>query len=535
MTNQMGTPSRYGLENHGIRNTTMEYWTLPTAPLIERIVSRREGILAHEGGVVVRTGQHTGRAPNDKFIVRDDLTTEDVWWGKVNQPITPEAFDRLYLRMTAYFQGRDVFVQDVLAANHPDHVMPIRVITESAWHNLFARNMFVRLPFDRLEQHVPEFTVIQAPRFQASPEEEGTNSEAFIILNFTKKVVLIGGTSYAGEIKKSIFSVLNYLLPKRGVFPMHCSANVGGGDRVALFFGLSGTGKTTLSSDASRMLIGDDEHGWGNDGVFNFEGGCYAKAIRLNPDLEPLIYQATRHFGSVLENVCIDPNTRRVDFDDDTYTENTRVSYPIGYLPNIVEEGRAGHPTDIFFLTADAFGVIPPIAKLTNDQALYYFLSGYTSKLAGTEKGLGQEPQTTFSACFGAPFLPLRPSVYAEMLEEKLKAHDATNVWLVNTGWTGGAFGVGKRISLPHTRSMIAAALDGQLAGRPFQADPVFGLAIPKSVSGVPDSVLNPRDTWGNPEDYDRVAAELVGRFTKNFEQYKPYVEERVFRAGPRE
>lgn len=528
----MGTPSNHGLNMQGFRNTTMEYWTLPTSPLIERIVTRREGILAHEGGVVVRTGHHTGRAPNDKFIVSEPDSKDDIWWGKVNQPISEEAFDRLYLRMTAYFQGRDIFVQDVMAGNHPDHELRLRIITENAWHSLFARNMFIRLPFDRLESHVPEFTVIQAPRFHAIPEEDGTNSETFIVMNFAKKIVLIGGTSYAGEIKKSVFSVLNYLLPKKNVFPMHCSANVGADGKSALFFGLSGTGKTTLSSDPDRSLIGDDEHGWGEDGVFNFEGGCYAKAIRLSPELEPLIWQATRHFGSVLENVCIDPNTRRVDFDDDTYTENTRVSYPIGYLPNVVETGRAGHPTEVFFLTADAFGVLPPIAKLTSDQAMYYFLSGYTSKLAGTEKGLGKEPQTTFSTCFGAPFLPLHPGVYAKLLGEKLKTH-GSHVWLINTGWTGGPYGIGDRIKLPYTRAMISAVLRGDLAAGEFSKDPVFGLMVPTRVPDVPEAVLNPAGTWPDPEAYDKAAKELVGRFVANFEQYKPEVSDAVFRAGP--
>lgn len=532
MTNQMGNPSKYGLDKHGIRNASMEYWTLPTPPLLERVVTRREGILAHEGGIVVRTGHHTGRAPNDKFVVKDETTADNVWWGKVNQPIDAEHFNRLYLRMTAYFQGRDVFVQDVIVGSHPDYSMPIRVITENAWHSLFARNMFIRVPFEDLEEHVPEFTVIQAPHFHANPDEEGTNSETFIVVNFARKLVLIGGTSYAGEIKKSIFSVMNYLLPFKGVLPMHCSANVGKDGQTALFFGLSGTGKTTLSSDPERQLIGDDEHGWGPDGVFNFEGGCYAKAIRLDPKLEPMIWDASRRFGSVLENVCIDSNTRRVNFDDDSYTENTRVSYPIGFLENIVESGRAGHPNNIFFLTADAFGVLPPIARLTRDQALYYFLSGYTSKLAGTEKGLGKEPQATFSTCFGAPFLPLPPETYAKLLGEKLAAHPS-DVWLVNTGWTGGAFGVGERIRLPYTRRMLSAALNGELAAAEYRTDPFFGLQVPTALEGVPDEILDPRTTWSDKKAYDEAAAAQVRRFRENFEQYRQNVTPQVFSCGP--
>ena len=380
---------------------------------MERIVSRREGILVHEGAVMTRTGNHTGRAPNDKFIVKEGPEAEQVWWGKVNRPMEPAAFDRLYMHMTAYFQGRDVFVQDTTAANHPLYRMPIRIVTENAWHSLFARNLFVRTPVDQLAEHVPQFTVLQAPGFRANPETDGTNSDIFIVLNLHRRMVLIGGTSYAGEIKKSIFSILNYLLPQQGVLPMHCSANVGAQGDVALFFGLSGTGKTTLSSDPDRRLVGDDEHGWGDDGVFNFEGGCYAKTINLSEELEPLIWEATRHFGTVLENVNVDANSRRVNFDDASYTENTRAAYPIGFLPHIIPEGRAGHPDNVVFLTADAFGVLPPIARLTPEQAMYHFLSGYTSKLAGTEKGV-TEPQTTFSACFGAPFLPLHPKIYAQ-------------------------------------------------------------------------------------------------------------------------
>jgi phosphoenolpyruvate carboxykinase (ATP) len=534
MSNVMGTPSEYDLTNHGLQNLNMVYWTLPTPALIERVVSRREGIVAHEGSIIVRTGHHTGRAPNDKFIVQNEAGgPEGIWWGDVNRPLSPENFESLYLRMTAYFQGRDIFVQDTTAANHPKYRLPIRVVTENAWHSLFARNMFVRCPVEDLPTHKPEFTILQAPGFRAIPEIDGTNSDIFVILNLDRKLILIGGTSYAGEIKKSIFSVLNYLLPSDGVLPMHCSANLGPDGDVALYFGLSGTGKTTLSSTPDRKLIGDDEHGWGADGVFNFEGGCYAKVIRLDQELEPLIWTATRHFGTILENVNISSTTRRVDFDDSSYTENTRAAYPVGFLPNIVPDGRGDHPKNIFFLTADAFGVMPPVAKLTPEQAMYYFLSGYTSKLAGTERGLGKEPQATFSTGFGAPFLPLHPKVYADLLGEKIKEH-AANVWLVNTGWTGGAYGVGERMYLPHTRAMISAALSGELEKMPMRTDPNFGVSVPKKCPGVPDSVINPRETWADPAAYDQQAHKLVALFKENFAQYQGQMSQDIGAAGPR-
>jgi phosphoenolpyruvate carboxykinase (ATP) len=519
MSNIMGIPSNYGIENHGLRNLNMEYWTLTTPTLVERVVSRREGILAHEGAVIVRTGTHTGRAPNDKFIVEDAETTSKVWWGKINQPYSPECFDRLYQRMLAYFQGRDIFIQDTTAAHHPQYRLPIRVITENAWHSLFTRDLFIRIPPEEQPSHVPEFTVLQAPSFHAIPEVDCTNSDAFIIISFSRKMVLIGGTGYAGEIKKSVFSVLNYLLPQKSVLSMHCSANVGQQGDVALFFGLSGTGKTTLSSDPDRLLIGDDEHGWGDDGVFNFEGGCYAKTIRLNRELEPLIWQATHHFGAILENVNINANTRRIDFDDDSLTENTRGAYPIGFLKNSIPEGRAGHPQTIIFLTADASGIMPPISRLTPEQAMYHFLSGYTSKLAGTEAGLGSEPQATFSACFGAPFLPLHPKVYAELLGKKIRQQNA-QVWLVNTGWTGGPFGVGKRIHLPYTRAMVSA-------------DPIFQFMVPETCPQVPQEILNPRNTWSDPERYDAKAQQLGESFRKNFTQYKGDVSSEIMSAGP--
>lgn len=530
-SNVMGIPSKYGLDQQGLRNLNMVYWNLTTPALVERVISRREGVLAHEGAVVVRTGNHTGRSPNDKFIVCCQEDHENIWWGKVNREFDPASFERLYTRMRSYFQGRDVFVQDTTAVAHPQHRLPIRVITENAWHSLFARNLFIRLSPAEIPEHVPEFTVLHAPGFHADPEEDGTNSEVFIILNLERRIILIGGTAYAGEIKKSIFTTLNYLLPLRGVLSMHCSANVGEKGDVALFFGLSGTGKTTLSSDPERALIGDDEHGWGDDGVFNFEGGCYAKTIHLRQEYEPLIWKATRRFGTILENVTIDHNTRRVNFDDDSLTENTRAAYPIGFLDNIVPSGRAGHPTNIFFLTADAFGVLPPIARLTPEQAMYYFLSGYTSKLAGTERDV-KEPQATFSTCFGAPFLPLRPHVYANLLGEKLTRYQA-RVWLVNTGWSGGPYGVGERIKIPHTRAMIRAALSGALDQVTYRKEAFFGLWVPEHVPDVPEELLNPRDTWMEPEAYDRQATLLVTKFQENFEQFKGTVPEAVYAAGP--
>jgi phosphoenolpyruvate carboxykinase (ATP) len=527
----MGIPSSYGLEEHGLNNLNMAYWNLSTGALVERIVARREGALAHEGAIVVRTGSHTGRSPNDKFLVCCQEDEENIWWGKVNKPFQPEAFERLYLKMRSYFQGRDVFIQDTIASAHPDHMMKIRVITETAWHSLFARNMFIRANIEDLPTHMPEFTVLHAPAFHANPEEDGTYSEAFVILNLEKRLILIAGTEYAGEIKKSIFTTLNYLLPFKDVLPMHCSANIGADGKVALFFGLSGTGKTTLSSDPDRVLIGDDEHGWGPDGIFNFEGGCYAKTIKLSEELEPLIWNATRHFGTILENVTIDPNTRRVNFDDDSLTENTRAAYPIGFLENTIPSGRGGHPENVFFLTADAFGVLPPISRLTPEQAMYYFLSGYTSKLAGTEKGV-TEPQATFSACFGAPFLPLHPNVYAKLLGKRI-AENNSNVWLVNTGWTGGPHGVGSRIELPYTRAMVTAALNGSLNDVPSRVDPNFGVAVPERVPGVPDEVLNPRQTWADKEAYDRQAHNLIDKFKENFAEYAGEIDATIEKAGP--
>jgi phosphoenolpyruvate carboxykinase (ATP) len=533
MTNFIGTPSNYSLDNHGLTNLNTVFWSLPTPMLIENIVQRREGMMARLGAVVVRTGHHTGRSPNDKFIVKGGESEEKIWWGEINKPMTELCFQRLYDRMLAYFQGRDVFVQDALAGNHPHHAIPIRVITEYAWHSLFSRNMFLSIAEDSIPDHVPEYTVLHSPRFHALPEVDCTNSEVFIILNLTRKIILIGGSSYAGEIKKAIFTVLNYLLPQKDILTMHCSANQGSAGDVALFFGLSGTGKTTLSSDTERVLIGDDEHGWGKDGVFNFEGGSYAKTIRLRRELEPIIWDATNYFGTVLENVALDTRSREVNFDDGSLTENTRAAYPLKAIRNISAKSVVDHAKNVFFLSADAFGVMPPISKLSPAQAQYYFLSGYTSKLAGTESGLGTEPQATFSACFGAPFLPLHPKRYAELLAHRMEEHNV-GVWLINTGWTGGPYGVGERISLEYTRAMVHAALQGELNDIPTWTDPNFGLSIPEHCPQVPDEVLMPRETWSDKDAYDQQVSKLVDSFRKNFTQFKDEVPETVASSGPK-
>ena len=533
MSESFGFSSKHGLENHGLKDLGNVYWSLSRAKLIEQSVLRGEGEFENSGGFVAITGEHTGRSANDKFIVDNGSTSEDIDWGKINVKMDPKKFEIIKTRMLEFYKGKDVFVQDVLAGKNPDYQLKVRVVTLHAWHSLFARNMFIPRPNKELADHIPEFTVLQAPEFLADPSNEGTNSGTFIIVNFAKKLVLIGGTSYAGEIKKSIFSVLNYILPKQNVLGMHCSANVGQNGSSALFFGLSGTGKTTLSSDPDRLIVGDDEHGWGDDGVFNFEGGSYAKVIRLSKKNEPLIYNASRRFGAILENVVIDPDTHVLDYDDAKYTQNTRASYPLEFLPNSIESGRAGHPNKIFFLTADAFGVLPPICKLSTAQAMYYFLSGYTSKLAGTEKGLGNEPQATFSACFGAPFLPLHPGIYAEQLGVKIRKHKS-EVWLINTGWTGGPFGTGERINLPYTRSMVSAAMNDQLKDVSMNIDSFFGLSIPESVPGVPGEVLNPRQTWQDKDAYDEQAKNLVKSFEENFKQYAANTTDEIKSAGPK-
>jgi phosphoenolpyruvate carboxykinase (ATP) len=531
--NIFGTPGEYGLENHGLYNLAASYWNLSPAKLVEHAISHDEGRLSSDGALIALTGKHTGRSPNDKYVVKyPDINMDEIWWGKVNKPISPEYFDRIFGKLQAYFQGREVFVQDLRVGAHPSHTLPIRIITEKAWHNLFASHLFISVSPEVAQKQIPQFTVIQSENFRLVPEEDGTCSETFIIVNFPKKVILIGGTGYAGEIKKSIFTIMNYLMPRKGILSMHCSANVSGGGDVALFFGLSGTGKTTLSSDPDRHLIGDDEHGWSDEGIFNFEGGCYAKTIKLNKDLEPIIWNATHRFGAVIENVDFNDTTRQVDFDSAKITENTRGAYPLDYVPSHVSKGYAGHPENVFFLTADAFGVLPPIAKLSPAQAMYYFLSGYTSKLAGTETGLGNEPQATFSTCFGSPFLPLHPSVYAGLLGKKIEKHGAS-VWLVNTGWSGGPYGIGARMSLPYTRAIIKAALTHQLDNVSFSKDNLFGLNIPLSCPGVPAEVLDPIKTWNDPEAYTRQAKNLINQFEKNFKQYADKVSSDVIAESP--
>ncbi|HTU01823.1 MAG TPA: phosphoenolpyruvate carboxykinase (ATP) [Candidatus Sulfotelmatobacter sp.] len=524
-------PSRYGLDRHGIQNINQAYWNLGTAALVENAIRRREGLLAAGGALAVRTGQYTGRSPQDKFIVRDPSTQDRVWWGDVNRPFEPARFDALYARLLAYLQGSDLYVQDCFVGADPAYRLPARVITEYAWHNLFVRQLFVRPDWTKTGEHEPCFTVIDVPKFHAYPELDGTRSEAFVVVHLAKGIVIIGGTSYAGEMKKSAFSFLNFLLPLQKVLPMHCSANVGSAGDVALFFGLSGTGKTTLSADPGRRLIGDDEHGWSERGVFNFEGGCYAKTIRLSAEEEPQIAAAIR-FGAVLENVAIDPETRLIDYNDGSFTENTRAAFPATFIPNAVVPGVGGHPKNVFFLTSDAFGVLPPIARLSANQAMYHFLSGYTAKVAGTERGLGKEPVATFSACFGLPFLVMHPTVYAEMLGERLQRHGVT-CWLVNTGWTGGPFGTGRRMSLPHTRLILRAALEGALNAVPTREHPIFGFEIPTSCPGVPSEMLSARQTWSDAEAYDRKALELASLFQKNFERFGN-IPAAIREAGPR-
>ena len=524
--------SDYGLENHGILNVKKVHWNHNTPLLYEDVIKNGEGHMAHLGPIIVRTGLHTGRAAKDKFIVEEPENKDNVWWGKVNRPISQQTFENMFRRLQAYLQDRDVWVQDCFAGYDKRYRLPVRVITIRAWHSLFARNMFIQATPEELKNHKPEFTVLHAPNFQAIPEIDGTNSEAFILLNLAKRLVLIGGTSYAGEIKKSVFTVLNYLLPLQKVLSMHCSANVGKDGDVAVFFGLSGTGKTTLSADPERGLIGDDEHGWSKDGVFNFEGGCYAKVINLSKEAEPEIYETTRRFGTVLENVGYDTITRRVDLNDGALTENTRAAYPLSHIPNALPESMAGHPKNIIFLTADAFGVLPPISKLTPEQAMYHFISGYTAKVAGTEAGV-KEPSATFSACFGAPFMVLHPFKYAKLLAEKIKEHNVA-VWLVNTGWTEGPYGVGHRMPIKHTRALLHAALDGTLADAKFTEDPIFGVHVPDKCPGVPTEILQPRNTWKDKAAYDAKAKHLAKLFHENFKEFESEVSDEVKNAGPK-
>jgi phosphoenolpyruvate carboxykinase (ATP) len=499
--------------------------------LIEHAVARDEGILAESGALVTKTGDRTGRSPRDRFFVAHGSSKEKIDWGQTNQPVEPAVFDALFDRVRSHLEGRDLFVVDGFVGADPAHQIKLRVIAELAWHALFARQLFRRLGPSDGQAFEPDFTVVSAPNFEAVPDRDGTNSEAFIGIDLERRQVLICGTHYAGEMKKSLFTSANYLMPERGVLPMHCSANVGEAGDVAVFFGLSGTGKTTLSADPMRRLIGDDEHGWSENGVFNFEGGCYAKCIRLSMKNEPQIWAAIK-FGSVVENVVVDEDTREVDYDDDSITENTRVAYPLEFIPDFVPEGRAGHARKIIFLTADAFGVLPPISRLTPEAAMYHFLSGFTAKLAGTEAGLGSEPEATFSTLFGAPFFPLSPGVYSAMLGERMAEHGA-KAFLVNTGWTGGPFGVGTRMDLPSTRAMVHAALAGDLDEIETHRHPIFNLDVPVSCPGVADALLDPQSTWDDPIAYEDQARELARMFRKNFERFADSVAPEVTKAGP--
>ena len=526
------TPA-HGLDKQGFHVNAALHWNLGTAPLVELAVQRNEGLLAKDGPLVVKTGAHTGRSANDKFIVRDAETEQTVWWGKTNKGMTPEHFAALKADFLTHLKTKDtLFAQDLFGGSQPAHRVNVRVITELAWHSLFIRTLLVRPDAAELAVFIPEFTIIDLPTFAADPARHGTRSETVIAVNFTEKLILIGGTRYAGEMKKSVFGILNYQLPAAGVMPMHCSANIGPQGDTAIFFGLSGTGKTTLSADASRTLIGDDEHGWSDEAVFNFEGGCYAKMIRLSPEAEPEIFATTRRFGTVLENVVIDPDTREIDLDDDSLAENSRGSYPIHFIPNASEHNLGPVPKNLIFLTADAYGVLPPIAKLTPDQAMYHFLSGYTARVAGTEIGV-TEPSATFSTCFGAPFMPRHPSVYGNLLKERI-AKGGVDCWLVNTGWTGGQYGVGHRMPIKVTRALLNAALDGSLNTAEFRIDPNFGFKVPVAVSGVDSKMLNPRETWPDPAAYDVTARKLVEQFIENFAEFTDHVDEGVRQAAPK-
>ena len=516
----------------GAHNLDATYRNLSTAELYEHAIRNGEGIVSAHGSLVVRTGRHTGRSPQDKFVVREPSSRDKVWWGAINQPLSEAHYDRLRARLMAYVADRPVYSQDLYIGAHPDHRRSLRVTTETAWASIFARNLFRRPPAEDLVGFAPNFTIIDIPSFKADPATEGVRTETAILLHLERMEIIIVGTEYAGEIKKSAFTVMNYLLPDEGALPMHSSVNVGQAGDPALFFGLSGTGKTTLSADPERSLIGDDEHGWGSDGLFNFEGGCYAKTIRLSPMYEPDIFATTRRFGTILENVDLDETTRALDLDSERFTENTRGAYPLAFIGNADPTGMTGHPRNVVFLTADAFGILPPISRLSREQAQYHFISGYTAKLAGTEIGV-TEPRATFSAGFGAPFLPRHPAEYAAMLAERLERHDVP-VWLVNTGWTGGPYGVGERMRIDHTRVMVRAALAGRLRDVAYEVDPIFGFEVPTSVPGVPDEVLRPRSTWAEADAYDAKARELAGMFVENFEAFADGVPEAVRHAGPR-
>ena len=504
---------------------------LTASALYQLAVQRGEGEIAADGPLVVKTGEHTGRSAQDKFIVRDAETEAAIWWD-ANKSMTSEQFAALEEDMLAYASDQELIAQDLRGGADLDHHIKVRVFTQYAWHGLFIQHLLIR-PSMADRQAAPDFTIVDLPGFEADPERHGCRTKTVIAVDFARRKVLIGGTSYAGEMKKSVFSILNYLLPPKSIMPMHCSVNVGKDDDSAVFFGLSGTGKTTLSADPERTLIGDDEHGWGPNGLFNFEGGCYAKMIRLSKEAEPEIYATTKRFGTVLENVVMDPQTRTLDLDDATLAENSRGAYPINYIPNASLDGRAPNPKNIIMLTCDAFGVMPPIAKLTAEQAMYMFLSGYTAKVAGTEKGLGNEPQATFSTCFGAPFMPRHPSEYGALLGALIEKHNA-DCWMVSTGWTGGPFGVGERMPIKETRALLAAALDGSLNDAPMKTDPIFGFSVPQAVPGVDEAILSPRNTWANPADFDAQAQKLAGMFIENFKVFEPYVSDGVKKAAPK-
>ena len=524
----------YGLDNLGLNNLHTAYWNLPMEALYEESVFRGEANISSMGPLVVNTGTHTARAAGDKFVVREATSEENIWWGQYNKPFSVEKFDALFARMLGYFQGRDVFIQDCFGGADPDYRLPIRIVTELAWHSLFVRNMFIKpQTAEEYRRHVPEFTIICAPGFKASPQIDQTPNETFIVLNFAKKLCIIGNTAYAGEIKKSIFTLLNYLLPLQDVMTMHCSANVGKQGDVALFFGLSGTGKTTLSADPNRGLIGDDEHGWSDKGIFNFEDGCYAKVIELSPTAEPQIYACTKRFGTILENVIWDPISRAIDLDDATLTENTRASYPLDFIENSIPGKCGGHPRNIVFLTCDASGVMPPIARLNVEQALYHFISGYTSKIAGTEIGLRDEPEVTFSACFGGPFMVHRPAFYADLLRRKIDRYHV-RCWLVNTGWVAGPYGVGERISINHTRKLLDAVLNDALKEIDFYTDPVFGFQVPKACPDVPIDVLYPARSWQNEDEYWNKYQQLASLFASNMKRMEEDTPQEVIAAGPR-
>lgn len=529
-----GAPNLFGLDYLGFRNLHTVFWNLSAAELVEQIIQRQEGMISRTGAIVVNTVPNTGRSPNDKFFVRSEFTEQLIDWGDVNRGFSPTSFSRLLMKLQAYFQGRDVFLQDMAVGADPVTETYVRIITERAWHSLVAQNLFLRITGEKLANFNPVFTIIAAPGFQADPNEDGVNSSTFIAIDLERRLVLIGGTAYAGEIKKSVFTYLNFVLPQKNILPMHCAANVGKNLDTALFFGLSGTGKTTLSSDVDRKLVGDDEHGWTDHGIFNYEGGCYAKTIRLRKELEPVIWKASHRFGTVLENVVMDPLSRNVDFDNSQITENTRAAYPIEFVENYVPSGCADSPKNIFFLCADAFGVLPPISLLNLNQAVYFFLSGYTAKIAGTETGLSKEPSATFSTCFAAPFLPLNPHIYAEKLAELVMKNESS-VWLINTGWTGGKYGYGTRIPLAQTRSMINAALTDKLKYVPMRKDRWFNIATPVSCPGVPDILLNPEKTWKDSQSFLKTVSILTKKFDNNFQKYRGAVSNDVYSSGPKE